>query len=148
MNKVNNVFDTFTCFIFSNDIKQVKYIKDINFSSYIGKKISITTEVYNLRNYLKENLAIETSCTDILSDNKVFIMCDNYKKIQNIKNVEIVDKEIIYILKSHLSVLASINFFKLASDVDNGIKLSKSKAKLKDKLKTIIYEDSFCRSIE
>lgn len=133
----------FKYYIFSDDLKQLNYFKRGDKSELYCRYIEIVTEGYNLKKELLDNCNVNIAAMDFLSNNKVVIIAYNYKKLKNISEVKVVNKEVISNFRATMFPRATMELLNLNIEIEkiNNRRSSKKKEPSKIRQKRKLAQD-------
>jgi len=146
MKKSTEVFD---CFIFPSNIDRIECFVNSEVLKLSCKKISLTSEIYNIRNDLNEKFGISSiSSITVLDKHNLFIASSDYDKI-NSPEINTKDKNVINAFKTYLFPLAASTLTTLNDElyqikihnIKENRKIQRKRA-LRDRLQNILFKDN------
>ena len=139
----------FNCFIFPDDVNMIQYFSDDNIFEIVCKKVSFSSEIYNVRRKLTNDYGINIiRSMEILDKNDIFIVTSDYDNISqpeiNTDNKQVINAFKMYLYPLATSTLQYLNTELFEVKLHNQKETSKirQKRKLCDIIQSIVFKDT------
>ena len=142
-----NLKNKYSCYIFPSNVEQIEYFIGENVMTFSCKKIELKSTLPELRFKLAEILSTDNFRLDLLDDNKIIVITEDYAKLSKFSDYNVKDKEIINEFKNRLLSITIPYILKLSQNLTHtnstNIKKRKEDASLLEKLKYIMSQNGY-----